>query len=519
MKNFEIRASTENGIKAEDLIPLSKLLSEVNGVASAATGVDDTTLQVLQQDIQMQISRGENLIKQQTLLDALSDSTPLHDLKSTLRKAADLGLKNYRGFISSSALLEDLMTRAAKSKAEENIPEDEEEDITYEEMDRLKEEQHAEARQIHYHFGNYPRLRTAEEFAKGNMLNKKKIMEGFLKHQKSPISRALTTLDGAENKQAVVAFKALLGYIGDKSVTFPASHARDFVIIGLKNPPLRAELLLQCIKQTISNPSSYSQVRAFHVLCMCCDHFPPPPDFHKYLLNFLLSHADATADGVDPTPAEHMSGYALARIQIMVQQAVGADDPTLTLTDVDVESIEAYASRMPSVARVYTPDDALLGELLVAPDVDVETLLLLIAQILNIHPLRVPLLGLYAVTTKSSDLAPMTLIPDRDFFVGDIYQPPLSQKFGRPLKYFIKRKILEDSFVTPLVCHEDDEEETEDNVIALTSITYSQISMKMGEDSIRVRIAQRRPVQCRAVYIYFHAALCHMYCALIVLLI
>jgi hypothetical protein len=282
----------------------------------------------------------------------------------------------------------------------------------------------------------------------------------------------------------VVAFKSLLGYIGDKSVTFPASHARDFVMIGLKNQSLRAELLLQCIKQTISNASLYSQSRAFHVLCMCCDHFPPPPDFHMYLLNFLLDLSDGASGDKEPTAGEHMSVYALARIQIMVQQAAGSDD--LTLEDVDVETIEAYSTRLPAVARVFTPDDALLGELLVAPDVDVETLLLLITQILNIHPRRIPLLGLYAVTTKSSDLAPMTLLPDRDFFIGDIYQPPLSQKIGRPVKYYIKRKMLEDSFVLPLHSVEGEEDESEENMAALVSLTYNQLSMKMADDSIRV---------------------------------
>jgi hypothetical protein len=484
VKNFEIRASTENGIKAEDLNPLSKLLSEVTGLAGTAS--KDAVLKTLLQDIKMQLSRGENLIKQQSLLDGLSEETPTHDMKSVLRKAADLGLKHYRGYIAASTLLEDILSRAAKNhEVVEEEDEDEEDEMTYEEMDRLKEEQHAEARQLHYQFSNYPNLRSAEEFAKGNMLNKKKIMDGFLKHQKSPISRSLTALGGAENKQAVVAFKSLLGYTGDKSVTFPASHARDFVLIGLKNPSLRAELLIQCVKQTISNPSSHSQVRAFHVLCMCCDHFPPPPDFHKYLLNFLLEQVDSTThEGQDPTLGEHMSGYALARIQIMVQQAVGSED--LTLHDVDVETIEAYASRVPSVAKVFTPDDALVGELLVAPDVDSETLLLLIAQILNIHQGRIPLLGLYAVTTKSSDLAPMILLPDRDFFVGDIYQPPLLHKFGRPLKYFIKRKLLEDSFVRPLDCQDEEDEETEDQMSALASLTYSQISMKMADDSIRV---------------------------------
>lgn len=487
VKNFEIRASSESGIKPVDLTPLYKLQTEVIGGQLSVSNTDPV-LTVLMQDIQMQIARGENLIKHQSILDELSGETSIHDLRGILRKAADLGLKNHAGYISAAVLLENKTAQATKNPTVQPEEEEEEEEgMTYEEMVRLKTEQHAEARQIHYGFSNFPKLRTAEEFAKGNLLNKKKIMEGFLKHQKSPISRSLTSMDSTGNKLAVVAFKSLMGYCGDKSVTFPASHARDFVMIGLKNQAMRAELLLQCIKQTINNPSSLSQQRAFHVLCMCCDHFPPSPDFHMYLLNFLLSHADAAAaagEGIDPTHDQHMSTYALARIQIMVQQAAGSGDSALS--DVDVETIDAYSSRMPCVAQVHTPDDALLGELLVAPDVDVETLVLLIAQILNVHPRRTPLLGLYVVTTKSSDLAPMTLLPEGDFFVGDIYQPPLSQKFGRPLKYVIKRKMLEDSFVVPLTSVDDYEDESEENMSALAGLTYSQISAKIGDDSIKV---------------------------------
>jgi hypothetical protein len=39
----------------------------------------------------------------------------------------------------------------------------------------MKEELFAEARQATYIFTNYPNLRTPEEFAKGSMLNKRKV--------------------------------------------------------------------------------------------------------------------------------------------------------------------------------------------------------------------------------------------------------------------------------------------------------------------------------------------------------
>jgi hypothetical protein len=57
---------------------------------------------------------------------------------------------------------------------------------------------------------------------------------------------------------------------------------------------------------------------------------------------------------------------------------------------------------------------------LVAPDVDVEALLMLLCQITGIHMARRTILGLYVVTTKSNALAPMTLLPDKDFYIGNL---------------------------------------------------------------------------------------------------
>lgn len=58
----------------------------------------------------------------------------------------------------------------------------------------------------------------------------------------------------------------------------------------------------------------------------------------------------------------------------------------------------------------------------VAPDVDVESLTLLLCQVVDIHPSRRNVMGLYAVTKKSSPLAPKQLVPDKDFFLGDLFQ-------------------------------------------------------------------------------------------------
>jgi hypothetical protein len=295
----------------------------------------------------------------------------------------------------------------------------------------------------------------------------------------SPLPLPLSSL---HHREALIAFKSLLGYCGDKAVTFPASQALDFLKIGINTPSLRNELYMQAIKQTISNPSNYGQCRAFHILCLCCDTFPPLPDFFYYVVNFLLSHSDSIAPGTDPTPIQQMAQYCLVRIQAMQNT-----DPDKMPLSVDVEAIEAYSARLPTLAKIYSPDDLLLGELLVAPDVDVESLLTLLSSILNIHPSHQPLLGLYVVTTKSNPLAPMILLPDKDFHIGDICQAPLLQKFGRPIKFYVKRKLLGENSSGQFLRVVDEDPETPDQEQALVDLTFSQLSKRVIDDSIRVR--------------------------------
>ncbi|CAE7300209.1 unnamed protein product, partial [Symbiodinium microadriaticum] len=309
------------------------------------------------------------------------------------------------------------------------------------------------------------------------------IMDGFLKHQKGPIGRSLTNLSADDNRIALIAFKSLLGYCGDKAVTFPASQALDFLNIGLSNPNLRNELFLQAIKQTTGNPSSYGQARAFHVICLCCDTFQPQPDFYYYVINFLLSHVDTVLNGVDPNPMQQMAMYALGRIQAMHN----SDTELVAKGSVDVENVEAYSARLPTIAKIYSPDDTLLGELLVAPDVDVEALLMLLCQIMGIHIARRAVLGLYVVSSKSNALAPMTLLPDKDFYIGDVYQAPLLQKYGRPVRFYVKRKLLSEQSLEKYCRFSiDDDPETDEQQQALVDLTFCQMTRRVAEDSIKI---------------------------------
>lgn len=253
-------------------------------------------------------------------------------------------------------------------------------------------------------------------------------------------------------------------------------------MLGIKKTYIRNELYLQAIKQTINSPSPYTQCRAFHLLCLLCDVFTPTSDFYYYVVNFFLSHTDKVVANVDPTPIQQMSAYCLARLQALKMLPLEKH-----LLDIPVETVEAYSARLPTIAPLYTPNGELLGELLVAPDVGIERLLNIACNLLHIHENRSGILGLYVVTTKSSDLAPMVLLPDHDFFIGDICQPPLLQKYGRPIKYFVKRKILEASSLEKFsLPFNDGDRETITERHALMDLTFQQLAGRIKSDEIRV---------------------------------
>jgi len=65
------------------------------------------------------------------------------------------------------------------------------------------EERNAKAEQKKYAFSNFPSLRTPDDFAKGVLLQKRKLKEGMLKWQQTLIPRSLTDLDSENSKTAV----------------------------------------------------------------------------------------------------------------------------------------------------------------------------------------------------------------------------------------------------------------------------------------------------------------------------
>ncbi len=117
-------------------------------------------------------------------------------------------------------------------------------------------------------------------------------------------------LDYSSKELAKVAtrlHKSILGYSGDKSMSFPATLAQDILQKGLETPELVDEIYIQLCKHLTNNPRPESAVRGWQLMCkeslaranpapnnllcssgMCVGTFPPSRDFENYLLNFIL---------------------------------------------------------------------------------------------------------------------------------------------------------------------------------------------------------------------------------------
>ena len=136
----------------------------------------------------------------------------------------------------------------------------------YDKAEEARQVRYEIARQARFDIKNFPSLRTAEDFAKGIILSKSKVKDGFLMWSGNVIPKSLTDLPKESNKVAIQIFKDLLGYMGDKQMPFPAMLAQDILRKGFEYKVLRDEIYMQIIKQITFNPRTESQAKGWQVV-------------------------------------------------------------------------------------------------------------------------------------------------------------------------------------------------------------------------------------------------------------
>eukprot|EP01101_Sappina_pedata_P000699 TRINITY_DN10891_c0_g1_i2.p1 TRINITY_DN10891_c0_g1~~TRINITY_DN10891_c0_g1_i2.p1 ORF type:complete len:1456 (-),score=681.29 TRINITY_DN10891_c0_g1_i2:96-4436(-) len=138
-------------------------------------------------------------------------------------------------------------------------------------------------------------IKTPHEYARGKIFGKDKAKIEMMNWQKNCIHASLTRIDPlqAKDKEAVICFKNLMGYMGDKNINYPQMLAQENIQKGIDQPVIRDEIFVQIIKQLTNNPNPSSVQKGWTMMELCLKHFPPSRTFENYLEIFLRQLGDS----------------------------------------------------------------------------------------------------------------------------------------------------------------------------------------------------------------------------------
>jgi myosin heavy subunit len=438
MKVLQMKAQSLAGItEAGDWEPLETACASA-AAAAASTGLPFAELEEAKQWLE----RYKQHPEAKAQLQEAKDSDDRLTLKGAVDFAENMGVSGDL-LADCAARLRELQIafREEKLAAGESV-EDADED--YDLAEEKREERKEQARQMKYEFKNFPNLRSADDFARGFLMNKAKMKEGFLIFNENQIPKSLSKLDSKLNTVAVLLNQNILGYCGDKQMPYPAVLAQDLLRKGVEEKGLRDEIYSQLIKHLSSNTRAESVAKAWQLMCMCVGVFPPSFDMEFYLMHYILLKAEAGKGAV--------VDYAKYCTRALEGTLASGDNIAGYVPNED--EIQAFKERPPILANVFLPDGNLVAENLpIPPDVNVSKILTLCIGLLDLNDPRVDMMGIFVYDTgpidpkkdydqtqvfKGLQRTPRPL--RNDDFMGDVTVQKARQR--RQFKFVIKKKIF-----------------------------------------------------------------------------
>lgn len=236
------QGESERGISSSDVDPLTLAIETADRAGLSSD-------QVVSQARALRDRMLQQLAVQHLLSDALKIGD-LAALRSAVDRAEDLDLKledlksakrRLRELTRGKSTVDDSVSNGHRGPEELKSPVS----VAGEELERQRQVKREHARNPKFAFRNFGGLRSSDAFVKGVLLNKKKAKDGMLRWQAGVLRRSLLELDVEDCKLAVQLHKSLLGYMGEKTMAYPATLAQDILRKGHEQPILRDEIYLQ----------------------------------------------------------------------------------------------------------------------------------------------------------------------------------------------------------------------------------------------------------------------------------
>ena len=433
---LEVKA--ESGINEMDLQPLIRALEVAEKVARMKGPFPELT------DAKALFVTFQKHVKAKADLDAAVASKDRLKLRAALDAAEDLDMQ-ILVMTKAREILKDLeaVNRQITGANNSSAPAAPQPYDAAEEARKMRQEI---AKQARFDIKNFPNLRTADDFARGAILNKSKIKETFLCFQANVIPKSLTDLNKDSNKLALQIHKDLLGYMGDKQLPFPAMLAQDILRKGYEYKPIRDEIYLLIIKQLTNNPRPESVAKGWQVMCMCVGTFPPSPEFENFLLHYIIEKRDRGRGAVID-----YARYCLRTLEAMLNSGDGTGFVP------SVEEILAYKERPPILATIYLVDGNVITENLpLTPDLNVGKVLEMCSGWLDLKDSRTNTLGMFVydlgeledvrqgedpyAKSAYADLKRTPRPLRNEDYMGDTIVQKARQR--RKFKFVLKRKIF-----------------------------------------------------------------------------